>query len=123
MIFRLIPSHDAPRRHLDEFHALLQTSYYSYGNIVRDNQNAFGLYEASPARDFGIIMMCINNLVAFGLFVGPLFHILEKALKIHRKAFWIRVSARLPLIGVIVLFAIAFPFYGAVSVSSRLLFG
>ena len=64
-------------------------------------------------------MMCINNLVAFGLFIGPLFHIMEKALKIHRKAFWIRVSARLPLIGVIVLFAIAFPFYGAVSVSSR----
>jgi len=89
------------------------TAYYSYGNIVRDNQNAFGLYEASPARDFGIIMMCINNLVAFGLFIGPLFHIMEKALKIHRKAFWIRVLARLPLIGIIVLFAIAFPFYGA----------
>jgi len=36
-------------------------------------------------------------------------------LKIHQKAFWIRALARLPLCGVIVLFAIAFPFYGAIN--------
>lgn len=90
------------------------SAYHSYGSIARLNQNAFGLYEQSAARDFGIIMMNINNLVAFGLFLGP-FHIWERFLKIHQKAFWIRALARLPLCGVIVLFAIAFPFYGAIN--------
>eukprot|EP00536_Pseudo-nitzschia_multiseries_P001470 jgi/Psemu1/294405/fgenesh1_pm.19_\ len=85
------------------------SAYHSYGNIARLNQNAFGLYEPSAARDFGIIMMSINNFVAFG------FHIWEHFLGIHQKAFWIRALARLPVCGVIVLFAIAFPFYGAIN--------
>ena len=48
------------------------TAYHTYGNIARDNNNAFGLYPKSAARDVGIILMNINNLVAFGLFIGPL---------------------------------------------------
>jgi auxin influx carrier (AUX1 LAX family) len=48
------------------------TAYHTFGNEARLNQNAFGLYEQSPARDFGIVMMTINNLVAYGLFLGPL---------------------------------------------------
>lgn len=92
------------------------TAYYRFGNIARVNQNSFGLYEQTPARDFGIVMMNINNLVAFGLFIGPLFHICEKALKVHDKAFWIRVvTCRLPLCGLIVLVAIAFPFFGPIN--------
>lgn len=91
------------------------TTYHTYGAITRDHQNAFGLYPKSPARDFGIIMMNINNLVAFGLFIGPMFHVAENMSGVHKKAFWIRVLVRLPIVFIIVLFAIAFPFYGAIN--------
>ena len=61
----------------------------------------------SPARDFGIIMMNINNLVAFGLFCGPLFHVLENFLHVHEKPFYIRVLvSRLPVVALIILFAV-----------------
>jgi len=91
------------------------TAYHTYGNVAREHNNAFGLYPQSSARDVGLILMCINNLVAFGLFIGPLFHIWERALKIDNKAFWIRAFVRLPLCGIILLFAVAFPFFGPIN--------
>ena len=39
----------------------------------------------------------------------------EKFIGIHKKPFRVRVWARLPLCGVIVLLAVAFPFFGAIN--------
>ena len=60
-------------------------------------------------------MMSLHQLVAFGLFMGPLFHMWEKFWKVHNKPFWIRVCYRLPLCGLILLLAVAFPFFGAIN--------
>jgi len=91
------------------------TAYHTFGSIARYNPNSFNMYPRSPARDFGIVMMSLHQLVAFGLFMGPLFHIWEKFLRVHDKQFWIRVLARLPLCGGIMLIAVAFPFFGAIN--------
>jgi auxin influx carrier (AUX1 LAX family) len=39
----------------------------------------------------------------------------EKMIHIHDKPFWIQALARLPLCGVMLLLAVAFPFFGAVN--------
>lgn len=91
------------------------SAYHTYGSLARDNSNSFNLYPRSNARDFGIVMMSLHQLVAFGLFVRPLFHMWEKFWKVHGKAFWIRVLFRLPLVGLILLIAVAVPFFGAIN--------
>jgi auxin influx carrier (AUX1 LAX family) len=91
------------------------SAYHTYGSLARDNSNSFNLYPRSGARDFGIVMMSLHQLVAFGLFIGPLFHIWEKFWKVHDKAFRIRVLFRLPVVGFILLIAVAFPFFGAIN--------
>lgn len=92
------------------------TVYHTYGmRALYEGANSFTLFERSAARDFGIIMMTLHQAVAFGLFAGPLFHMFEKMIHIHDKPFWIRALARLPLCGVMLLLAVAFPFFGAVN--------
>ena len=91
------------------------SAYRTFGSISRFNPNSFNMYPQSFARDFGIVMMSLHQLVAFGLFIGPLFHIMEHFLKIHDKKFSTRVMCRLPLCGFIMLIAVAFPFFGAIN--------
>lgn len=52
---------------------------------------------------------------AFGLFCGPLFHMWEKMIHIHDKPMCIRAPLRLPLCGLMILLAVAFPFFGAIN--------
>jgi auxin influx carrier (AUX1 LAX family) len=91
------------------------TAYHTYGQEARSNANSFNLFPQSYARDFGIVMMTLHQAVAFGLFAGPLFHMWEKLVGIHDKPFKIRAVARLPLCGLILFLAVAFPFFGAVN--------
>ena len=58
--------------------------------------------------------MCLHEMVAFGLFSGPLYHLWEKYTGCYDKSFLVKIIYRIPLAGAIVLFAIAFPFYGSV---------
>ena len=91
------------------------SAYHTFGSLSRSNPNSFNMYPRSVARDFGIVMMSLHQLVAFGLFIGPLFHIFEHFFKIHDKRFSTRVLFRLPLCGCIMLIAVAFPFFGAIN--------
>lgn len=91
------------------------SAYRTFGGVSRYNPNSFNLYPQSFARDFGIVMMSLHQLVAFGLFIGPVFHIWEHFLKIHDKRFSTRVLYRLPLCGCVLLIAVAFPFFGAIN--------
>ena len=88
--------------------------YHRFGDECIDHANAFSLFERSTARDVGIVLMCLHEMVAFGLFSGPLYHLWEKYTGCYDKPFYIKVFYRIPLAGAIVLFAIAFPFYGSV---------
>jgi auxin influx carrier (AUX1 LAX family) len=90
-------------------------AYHTYGQEARDNANSFSLFPPSGARDFGIVMMSLHQAVAFGLFAGPLFHMWEKLIHIHTKPFIVRAFARLPLCGLMLLLAVAFPFFGAIN--------
>lgn len=91
------------------------SAYHTYGSAARYSPNAFNLYPQSFARDFGIVMMSLHQLVAFGLFIGPIFHIWEKFWNVHDKKFPIRIIFRLPLCGFMMLIAVAFPFFGAIN--------
>lgn len=89
--------------------------YWSFGDLARENANAFALFPRSWARDIGIVMMTIHQAVAFGLFAGPLFHMWEKLIHVHDRPFWQRSLLRLPLEGCMVVLAVAFPFFGAIN--------
>mmetsp|Transcript_4868 Transcript_4868/g.7415 ORF Transcript_4868/g.7415 Transcript_4868/m.7415 type:complete len:483 (+) Transcript_4868:119-1567(+) len=89
--------------------------YYNFGDDARDDANSFNLFQRSPQRDIGIVLMCLHQMVAFGLFSGPLYHMWEEYLGIHGSSYHIRVLSRLPIAGAILFMAIAFPFYGSVN--------
>jgi len=91
------------------------SAYRTFGGISRYNPNSFNMYPRSFARDFGIVMMSLHQLVAFGLFIGPVFHIWEKFWNVHDSKFSTRVLYRLPLCACVLLISVAFPFFGAIN--------
>ena len=90
-------------------------TYYVYGDECEDNANAFSLYEVSIQRDIGIVMMVIHQLVAFGLFSGPLYHAWEKYWNVHDSIYITKILSRIPVAGFLLLLAVAVPFYGSVN--------
>jgi auxin influx carrier (AUX1 LAX family) len=90
-------------------------AYHTYGDLALSNSNAFAMFPQSTARDFGLCMMALHELVAFGLFAGPLFHMWEKLIHIHDRPFVFRAFCRLPLCGLMIFLAVAFPFFGAIN--------
>jgi len=63
------------------------SAYWSFGSLCQSAPNAFYLFQPSTARTVGVILMSLHEYVAFGLFANPLFHIIEKAMKIHGAKF------------------------------------
>jgi len=66
------------------------SAYWSFGSLCQSAPNAFYLFQPSTARTVGVILMSLHECVAFGLFANPLFHIIEKAMKIHGAKFFPR---------------------------------
>lgn len=90
-------------------------TYYVYGDECKDNSNAFSLYEVSIQRDIGIVMMVIHQMVAFGLFSGPLYHVWEKYWEVNSSPYLHRILYRIPVALLLLLLAVAVPFYGSVN--------
>lgn len=59
--------------------------------------------------------MCLHEVVAFGLFAGPLFVMTEKVLKIDHKHYLLKVFVRYIIVGIMLLIAIALPFFGVMN--------
>lgn len=91
------------------------TGYYAFGNTAATQSNAFYLFDDTIWRQIGVVLMCLHEIVAFGLFSGPLFHILEKTLKIDHKGYWLRTSSRFVIVALILLVALMFPFFGVIN--------
>lgn len=91
------------------------STYFVFGEECADNSNAFNLFAPSIQRDIGIVLMTLHQMVAFGLFTGPLYHIWEKYWGVYNARYVTRTLYRIPLAGFIVFLAIAFPFYGSVN--------
>ena len=94
-------------------------AYRTYGNLARDNANSFALFEPSMQRDVAIVLMSLHQMVAFGLFVGPLFHMWEKLIRVHNQKFVVRAILRIPLAFVILFLAVAFPFFGTYNKTNK----
>ena len=90
-------------------------AYYAFGDLCLYNANSIALYPKNPARDIGLAFMVIHEMVAFGLFAGPLFHMWEKFWHIHNRPFGFRAVCRIPLCGFMIFLAVAFPFFGAIN--------
>ena len=91
------------------------SGYHSFGITAADHGNALTLFDSSPAQSAAAVLMCIHEFVAYGLFVGSLYHVWEKILGIEARAFWIRVLARYAVVGLILLVAVAMPFFGVIN--------
>jgi auxin influx carrier (AUX1 LAX family) len=90
-------------------------TYYVYGDECKENANAFSLYDVSVQRDIGIVMMVIHQMVAFGLFSGPLYHVLESYWGVNGGSYFKRVLYRVPVAVFLLFLAVAVPFYGSVN--------
>lgn len=90
-------------------------AYYAFGDEVLGAANSFALFPKTTARDVGMMLMMLHELVAFGLFAGPLFHMWEKLLRISHRPFLFRAVLRLPVCGVMLFLAVLFPFFGAIN--------
>jgi auxin influx carrier (AUX1 LAX family) len=90
-------------------------AYYRFGDLCLYNTNSFALFPKSVGRDLAMIFMSLHEMVAFGLFAGPLFHMWEKLIHIHHKPFAFRAAMRIPLCALMVFLAVAFPFFGAIN--------
>lgn len=90
-------------------------AYWRYGDLCALNTNSFALFPKSFGRDLAMILMSLHEMVAFGLFAGPLFHMWEKLIHIHQKPFAFRAVMRIPLCALMVFLAVAFPFFGAIN--------
>mmetsp|Transcript_21006 Transcript_21006/g.30321 ORF Transcript_21006/g.30321 Transcript_21006/m.30321 type:complete len:474 (-) Transcript_21006:48-1469(-) len=91
------------------------STYYMFGKETRYNANAFSLYDTSIQRDVGIVMMVIHQMVAFGLFSGPLYHMWEKYWNVYNENYYKRILCRIPLAMFLLMLAAAMPFYGSVN--------
>ena len=105
------------------------SAYHTYGTSIANHHttNAFYLFPSSVYRDIGLVLMCVHEFVAFGLFCGPLFHMWEKFLKVAPSAtttiempltrkLWVqRTTARLFVVAIMILIAVAIPFFGTIN--------
>jgi auxin influx carrier (AUX1 LAX family) len=80
--------------------------YHTYGSVAATTSNAFYLYEDTIYRQIGVVLMCFHELVAFGLFAGPLFHMLEKSLNIDHRGYWICTASRFVIVAIMLLIAV-----------------
>lgn len=90
-------------------------TYWAFPAATILNGNAFAVYPASGYRTTAIILMIGHQMVAFLLFIMPVFYMWEKALKIHDKPYYMRLPLRLPVAGGIWLLAVAFPYYNIIN--------
>jgi len=88
------------------------TAYHTFGKEAASTQNAFYLFNDDIYQRIGIVLMCLHEVVAFGLFAGPLFNMAETFLKINHKHYLLKVAVRYLIVGIMLLIAIAFPFFG-----------
>jgi auxin influx carrier (AUX1 LAX family) len=93
------------------------TTLHTFGaDAVRHNKNAFYLFPDDIYRNIGIVLMCLHEFVAFGLFIGPLFHMWEKLLfREEHPSYWVMAVIRLPVVWFMVLISVAMPFFGIIN--------
>ena len=53
------------------------SAYHTFGSQAASTQNAFYLCHDDIYQRIGIVLMCLHEIVAFGLFVRPLFNMAE----------------------------------------------
>ena len=86
--------------------------WWTFGTETLLHHNALALLPRSEYRDVAVVLMALHSLVAFGLFVFPLFIMAEKACCVHRRPLHWRLLPRLLVFGLCLLVGLAFPFFG-----------
>jgi auxin influx carrier (AUX1 LAX family) len=94
-------------------HSVLVQLSFPGANLKQDN--VYGALPKSTARTASIILMLIHQIVAYALYVTPIFFAWEKLIGTHEKPAWIRLPSRLPVALLLWLIALAFPFYGLIN--------
>lgn len=89
--------------------------YWSAGDILLKRSNAFAVLPIGHWRTMAISSLIIHQAAGFVLFSHPVFLAWEKAVGVHTKHFMLRVLARIPMVGVMWLIALAVPFLGPIN--------
>ncbi|GAX79909.1 hypothetical protein CEUSTIGMA_g7349.t1 [Chlamydomonas eustigma] len=90
--------------------------YLSFPEEAYNTGNAFKIFPPDAAMVFGVAIMMLHQMIAYGLFMLPVFHIAEKALGVHEKgSYFAKVAARLLPAFVVWLITLMFPFFGVIN--------
>ncbi|KAJ7521868.1 hypothetical protein O6H91_19G072200 [Diphasiastrum complanatum] len=90
--------------------------YWAFGEALLHNANAFAVLPRSVFRDVAVILMLLHQFIAFGMFTLSLYLIWEKLLGVHHSNhFIIRAVARIPVVLLIWVVAVAMPFFGPIN--------
>jgi hypothetical protein len=69
--------------------------YISHVIYISSSGNAFNFFPRNNAMVFGVAVMFIHQMIAYILFMMPVFHIAEKAFGVHESTYIKKVAARL----------------------------
>ncbi|CAL5220457.1 g2477 [Coccomyxa viridis] len=94
-------------------HSILVQLAYPKGNLTQDN--VYGVLPKNGWMVASIIIMLIHQIIAYALYVTPIFFMWEKLVGTHYKPAYIRLPSRLPVALLLWFIAIAFPFYGLIN--------
>ncbi|EIE20383.1 hypothetical protein COCSUDRAFT_30594 [Coccomyxa subellipsoidea C-169] len=94
-------------------HSMLVQLAFPTENLAQDN--VYGVLPKNGWLVASVIIMLIHQIVAYALYVTPIFFMWEKLIGTHEKPNWIRLPSRLPVALVLWFIAIAFPFYGLIN--------
>lgn len=94
-------------------HSVLAQLSWPVENLQQDN--VYALLTKDGWLIASVIIMLIHQIVAYALYVTPIFFMWEKLIGTHEKPNWIKLPSRLPVALLLWFIALAFPFYGLVN--------
>ena len=87
----------------------------AFGRALAATDSVYGALPPSPARAVSAWLMNLHQVLVYAFVLLPLFLYAERATGVHTRGYGLRLVARLPVVALVLLAALAFPFYAAVN--------
>lgn len=86
-----------------------------WGPGLAKSDSVYALLPRSPSLIASVWLMNLHQVLVYGLVLMPLFYYCERIARVHTRALPVRLLARVPVVLLVLLVALAIPFYGALN--------
>ena len=87
----------------------------AFGRALAATDSVYGVLPPSPARAASAWLMNLHQVLVYAFVLLPLFLFAERATGVHTRGYGLRLLVRLPVVALVLLAALAFPFYAALN--------